>query len=301
MPPLRRLISIAYASQAPFFAHGDEVEREPADARLPSRGASPIFAASRVIAARSSASAGKRQPRNVWPLGPPSSWSCVESSSTSPSGVTRSCTLGLRNSSPDDALLDDAARRPRAWPGSRRRSARRLEAASRERAPRSRSLARRCRARAGRARSTRALPSPDTPSFSLTRTCSSSGFSARIATIALTASSTDCRFSTPSGCGTPSSRRAGGSRSSCRGGSAPGRRRTSGCRAASRGRARARSCCTARGARARGSGISARMRSISRGRSSSFSVSGRDEPSSGETRNSRFRAWDGITPGSRSR
>ena len=47
--------------------------------------------------------------------------------------------------------------------------------------------------------------------------------------------------------------------------------------------------------------IRERIRSIKRGRSRSFCVSGRAEPSIGETRKRRLRAWLGITPGNRSR
>ena len=90
-------------------ADDDEVEREAADHALAARAARRPSTASRVIAAAYPGRPGSGSRGSVWPLGPPSSWSCVESSSTSPSGVTRSWTLGLRNSSPGDPLLDDAA------------------------------------------------------------------------------------------------------------------------------------------------------------------------------------------------
>ena len=52
---------------------------------------------------------------------------------------------------------------------------------------------------------TSALPSPETPSLSLTITWPIAGFCARRRTIASTTSSTPVRFSTPRGCGTPTS------------------------------------------------------------------------------------------------
>ena len=62
-----------------------------------------------MIAGAYAGSAGKLQPRKLCPLGPPSSWSCVAATSTTPAGVTSSWTLGLRSSRAVDALLDDAA------------------------------------------------------------------------------------------------------------------------------------------------------------------------------------------------
>ena len=37
----------------------------------------------------------------VWPCGPPRIWSCVESTSTVPFGITRSCALGEQKPSPE--------------------------------------------------------------------------------------------------------------------------------------------------------------------------------------------------------
>ena len=93
----------------------------------------------------------------------------MDSSSTSPRGVTRSCTLGLRNSSPADPLLDDAA-----GLGERRDVASNgcpaLEAASRAPARRPRHAPRGVTGGGEGRRSTSALPSPATPSLSLTIT-----------------------------------------------------------------------------------------------------------------------------------
>ena len=91
----------------------------------------------------------------------------------------------------------------------------------------------------------------------------------------------------PTGATPPPPRRGGGIRSSSRARRTADRRRTSGCPARN---ARSRSSTVVlKGTRwARlGSGISDRMRSISRGRSRSFSESGRGEPSSTATGNRR--------------
>ena len=104
------------------------------------------------------------------------------------------------------------------------------------------------------------------------------------------------------GAARPPRRRAAGSRSWCRGGSAAGRRRTSGCRARS---ARSRSSSVVLyGTRCARSRIEDQRRGSARAGAAAraaSAISGRDEPSSGDTRNSRLRAWLGITPGSRSR
>ena len=101
VPPLRRLSSIAYGVHASWrVADDDEVHGEAAEHALARQGGRRSWPPRCVIAARSRSRRGSGTRGSVWPLGPPRSWSCVESSSTSPSGVTRSCTLGLRSSAP---------------------------------------------------------------------------------------------------------------------------------------------------------------------------------------------------------
>ena len=99
----------------------------------------------------------------------------------------------------------------------------------------------------------------------------------------------------------PPRRTAGGSRSSCRGRTAAGRRRTSGCPAPTRGRVP--SAVVLYGTRCERvrSGMRSPIWRSSRGRSSSFWLSGRGEESLTETRVSRSRAWLGMTPGSSAR
>ena len=139
-------------------------------------------------------------------------------------------------------------------------------------------------------RSITALPSPETPSLSLARTCLIEGFFDRICAMASINSSLLPRFSTPRGCATFSSMKI------CRHplfvpkgknfGSAPYIGIPS-LIASSFSR-----LVVLKGTRCARSGsmINERMRSISRGRSSNLSLNARTEPSRGEIRKSRWRA-----------
>ena len=125
----------------------------------------------------------------------------------SPSGVTRSCTLGLRISSASmrsstmpccSASFSRKTAYARLW--SSKRHARAGAARTASRSPAAPAGGRPTRSRL-------ALPVPDTPSFSLITTRLSRRALARAcATIASTRSSSVARSSRPSGCGTPSSR-----------------------------------------------------------------------------------------------
>ena len=99
VPPQRRLISIAYGCHSPFCrtATKSTALRPITPSRARRR---PILSASAAMRGAYSGSAGKRQPKYVWPCGPPSTWSCVERMSTWPVGLMRSWALGLRKSSP---------------------------------------------------------------------------------------------------------------------------------------------------------------------------------------------------------
>ena len=271
-------------------AHHDEVDGEAAQHPLGGKAlADPRrLARDRAGVARS---AGKRQPRYCWPLGPPSSWSWVESSSTSPSGVTRSCTLGLRISAPrtrSSTIPPSRGERgevvlERAPPGPRRPSRARAPAPRPPRPPRPGS---------GRpARSTEALPRPATPSLSLTiarSRPSPGGATARMSTSAATTSSSPRTSSRPRGCVTLGRReQPAAARSWCRTRAGAGRHRRAGCRGRAPGRAPPGWWCRARGGERSGFGMSARIRARMRGRSSSFTASGRADPSSAATMCSR--------------
>ena len=99
VPPQRRLISIAYGCQPSSCrtATKSTAQRPMTPSRASRR---PTLSASIAIRGAYSWSAGNRQPKYVWPFGPPSTWSCVERMSTWPAGLMRSCALGLRKSSP---------------------------------------------------------------------------------------------------------------------------------------------------------------------------------------------------------
>ena len=208
----------------------------------------------------------------VWPLGPPSSWSWVDSSA-SPSGVTRSWTLGLRNSSPAIALRRHR-RSTRASPGTGRASATRPRSGARggeRRSPRLHPPRRVPADRAGR----RGRCLSETPSFSFISAARRSGRSAR------------WRHRQDCVCGgrSPPADRV---RDAFLGEEPAavfvpkwkclGSRRTSGSRAPARGRVRARSCCTGRdGQLCIEDQVADAL--TSRGRSRIFWLSGREEPS----------------------
>ena len=122
VPPLRRLSSIAYGVQSPLgVLDHDEVDREPAEDALPRASRAPIV--DRLRADRPGVGEVGRKPAAEVALAARARRAAGRGSTAArprPVGVTRSCTLGLRSSTPGDPLLDDPAVARRAWRRTRR-------------------------------------------------------------------------------------------------------------------------------------------------------------------------------------
>ena len=187
--------------------------------------------------------------------------------------------------SPRDPLLDDAALAAPCV--ACRDRARRVRCSNAIASSRARSAAGSSAAPgAGRSRrSTSALPLPETLSFSLTMASCSPARAARISASGRRRARR-CRACPrgPADGARRRRRRAGGNRSSSRTTASAGRRRRAGCRAPARGRARAATSCRGRGGRARGSGISARIRVEQARPLQQLRASGRGDPSPAATR-----------------